>query len=354
MISFSAFAQRSDKKDNPVVSGSFVYSLPRTGIRVHVKATEEKFFHGPYFSYAKALLGIDNASSEDKVKWTIDDIKIKTFSEPDPGQIHLATGNFGVLISMTPSGIISGINSHSEIDVKNLPVTSFYGKQNTPEIPFTDLSLKSFMVKDDSTHHSGTIIVKPLQEKVKEAAQTITKFRKRRFKLFIGEEGKKLPDGDAYRVMSDQLEKLEKDYVALFIGKSFCKTFEYTFEYIPGNKSVSGDVIFRFSDSGGVLPSTDMSGKPVSIDVKKDIDLYSAQSNGTSNLPGGSNTIYYRLPGKAEVNLSLGIRLLATSSVEMAQFGTIAPVPEGLLNGDYSILFHPETGGIKTVLKNEK
>ena len=354
MISFGAFAQRSDKKDSPVVSGSFVYSLPRTGIRVYVRATEEIFFHGPYFSYAKALLGIDNASSADKVKWDIDDIRIETFSEPDPGQIHLAKGNFGVLINMTPSGIILGINSQSEIDDKISPVSSFYGEQNTPEIPFTDLSLKSFMVKDDSLHYKGTIVVKSIQEKVKEAAETITKLRKRRFKLLLGDEDYKLPDGKAYSVMADQLEKLEKEYVALFIGKSFRKTFEYTFDYIPANNSVSGDVIFRFSDSGGVLPAGDMSGKPVSIDVKKEKDLYSAQSNGTSGLSGGNNTIYYRLPGKAEVRLSLGIRLLATSSVEMAQFGVVAPVPEGLLNSDYSILFYPETGGIKSILKKEK
>jgi len=349
LISFSAFAQRSDK--NPAVSGSFVYNLPRTGIRVHVKATEEKFFHGPYFSYAKALLGIDKASSEDKVVWTIDDIKIETFSEPDPDQIHLAKGNLGLLISMTPSGIISGINSQSEINEKISPVTSFYGEQNTPDIPFTDLSLKSFMVKKDSIHNSGTIIVKSMQEKVKEAAETITKLRKRRFKMLTGDDKIKLPDGVAYGVMVNQLEKLEKEYVALFIGKSFCKTFDYTFDYIPANNSVSGDVIFRFSDSGGVLPSSDMSGKPVSIDLKKEKDLSSAQSNGTSGLSGGSNTIYYRLPGNAEVRLSLGIRLLATSNLEIAQFGTVAPVPEGLLNGDYSILFHTETGEIKNVLK---
>jgi len=351
MISFGAFAQRSDKKDSPMVSESFVYSLPRTVIRVHVKATEEKFFHGPYFSYTKALLGIDNASSEDKVTWTIDDIRINTFSEPDPGQIHLAKGTFGRLISMTPSGVISGINSQSENNEISSPVSSFYGEQNIPEIPFTDLSLKSFMVKDDSTHYSGTIVVKSLQEKVKEAANTITKLRKRRFKLLLGDKDYKLPDGKAYSVMVDQLEKLEKEYVALFIGKSFRKTFEYTFDYIPGNNSVSGDVIFRFSDSGGVLPLNDMSGKPVFIDVKKEKDLYSAQYNGTSGLSGGSNTIYYRLPGKAEVRLLLGIRLLATSSLEMAQFGTVAPVPEGLLNGEYSILFHPETGEIKSVFK---
>ncbi|MBK5203282.1 MAG: DUF4831 family protein [Prolixibacteraceae bacterium] len=354
MISSGVIAQRSDKKDSPVMSGSFVYSLPRTGIRVHVKATEEKFFHGPYFSYAKALLGINNVSSEDKVKWTIDDINIETFSEPDPVQIHLAKGDFGVLISMTPSGIISGINSQSEIDKNFSPVTSFYGEQKTPEIPYTDLSLKSFIVKEDSLNYDDKIIIKSMQEKVKDAAKTIIKLRNRRFKLLTGDEEKKLPDGESYGVMVDQLKKLEKEYVALFVGKSFFKTFEYTFDYIPGNNTVSGNVIFRFSESGGVLPSNDMSGKPVTIDVKKDDNLFSAQSNGTSGLSGGVNTIYYRLPGKAEVKLSLGIRLLATSSIEVAQFGTVAPVPEGLLNGDYSILFYPETGEIKQVSKIKK
>lgn len=354
LISSVVIAQRSDKKDSPVLSGSFVYSLPRTGIRVHVKATEEKFFHGPYFSYAKALLGIDNASSEDNVKWTIDDINIETFCEPDPSQIHLAKGEFGVLISMTPSGIISGINSQSEINENFSSVTSFYGEQKTPKIPYTDLSLNSFIVTDDTINYDDKIIIKSMQQKVKDAAKTIIKLRNRRFNLLTGREEKKLPDGESYGVMVDQLQKLEKDYVALFIGKSFFKTFEYTFDYIPGNNSVSGNVIFRFSETGGVLPSTDMSGKPVTIDVKKDDNLFSAQSNGTSSLSGGINTIYYRLPGKAEVKISLGIRLLASSIIKVAQFGTVAPIPEGLLNGDYSILFYPETGEIKQVSRKDK
>jgi len=354
LISSGVIAQRSDKKDSPVMSGSFVYSLPRTGIRVHVKATEEKFFHGPYFSYAKALLGINNAPSEDYVKWTIDDINIETFSEPDPSQTHLAKGEFGVLVSMTPSGIISGINSKSESKENFSSVTSFYGEQKIPKIPYTDLSLNSFIVTDDTLNYDDKIVIKSLQQKVKDAANTIIKLRNRRFNLLTGREEKKLPDGESYEVMVNQLKKLEKEYVALFIGKSFLKTFDYTFDYIPGNNSVSGKVIFRFSESGGVLPSTDMSGKPVIIDVKKDDNLFSAQSNGISSLSGGINTLYYRLPGKAEVKLSLGLRLLATSSVKIAQFGTVAPVPEGLLNGDYSILFYPETGEIKQVSKINK
>ena len=38
---------------------------PQTGIRVHIKATRERFVCGPFYMYAQKMLGIDNAPSDD-------------------------------------------------------------------------------------------------------------------------------------------------------------------------------------------------------------------------------------------------------------------------------------------------
>ena len=47
-LSVPAVAQRSDKNTGPAMTDGLAYSLPRTGVRIHVKAEREKLLAGPY------------------------------------------------------------------------------------------------------------------------------------------------------------------------------------------------------------------------------------------------------------------------------------------------------------------
>lgn len=345
--------QRIDRKDDtPVISNEgVIYSLPRTGVRIHVKAKQEKFFHGPYFQYAEALLGIKNAPALDYERWTITEIEIETFSEPDPGQVYKAMGNAASMVSLTESGILAGINKEPAPVDEGYAVSTFLGDTKTPEFPFLDLSLNPFYEIGDSATNNA-IVTKSLEEKAQEAAHTITKLRKRRFKSLANAYEVQLPDGRAYELMVEELDKLEKEYVGLFVGKSYTKTFDYSFDFIPGESAVSGEVAFRFSETKGVLPKTDLSGKPVVIDMKKLDDLASAQDKLklSASSSAGQSGIYYRIPGKAEIKVMNGLNLMAITRATIAQYGTVATFPESLLNGNYKISFHPKTGAVESVL----
>ncbi|MDD4192002.1 MAG: DUF4831 family protein [Mangrovibacterium sp.] len=346
----SAVAQRTEKKEGvPAFTNGVVYSLPRTGIRIYVTATREKFFFGPYHDYAEVLLGIKNAPSSDRETWTINDIRVETFSEPDPGQVHRTSGQAAALISLTPSGTLAGINATVETPEERFPVATFLGDTKAPSIPFTDLSLNSFFEKVDSANRNA-LVIKSFEEKVQEAAHTITKLRKRRFKTLANGYDEQLPDGRAYEVMVEELDKLEKEYVALFIGKTYKKTFEYCFDYIPENNPGAGEVVFRFSEGKGVLPVSDMSGKPIVIEMKKMDNLASAQAKVASASPSVSG-ILYRVPGKSEIRILNGITLMAATRADIAQFGTTTYLPDELLDGNYRVTFHPATGGIKSILQ---
>ncbi len=349
ILSSSVVAQRTDKKEGPVTfTNGVVYSLPRTGIRIYVTATQEKFFFGPYHEYAEPMLGIKDAPSSNRETWTINDIRMETFSEPDPGQVYRTSGHAAALINLTPSGTLAGINANAESQEEKFPVATFLGDTKAPEIPFTDLSLNSFFEKPDSASRNK-LVIKPFEEKVMEAAHTITKLRKRRFKTLANGYEEQLPDGRAYEVMVEELDKLEKEYVALFIGKSYKKTFEYCFDYIPGVNPGSGEVIFRFSEGKGILPVSDMSGKPIVIEMNKLDNLASAQAKAATGSPSVSGVLY-RMPGKAEIRILNGLTMMAATRADIAQFGTTSYLPDELLDGNYRIIFHPKTGGIKSIL----
>ena len=113
-VSLIAAPKDDKKKEFPGSTGpveGVVYSLPQTGIRIHVKATRERYVHGPFQVYAQKMLGIDNAPSADADRWNMDEMKIEVFSEPDPEQVHKAMGPVANLVSLTESGILAGINT---------------------------------------------------------------------------------------------------------------------------------------------------------------------------------------------------------------------------------------------------
>jgi hypothetical protein len=92
--------RKKDDTATPAFTEGVVYSLPRTGIRVYVKALKETFQPGPYAAYAEQLLGIKNVKNRPAANWVIEDVKIDVFSEPDPEQVFKALGAGAALVSL--------------------------------------------------------------------------------------------------------------------------------------------------------------------------------------------------------------------------------------------------------------
>jgi hypothetical protein len=299
------------------------------------------------------MLGIDNAPTENRDEWTIDDLKIELFSEPDPDQVHKALGPVASMLSLTPSGILAGINSGNPTE-EPAPVTqTFLANASDNQVNFTDLSIWSFYTPADSTNKYKMVSKNP-EQKAAEAAETILNLRNSRFSLLTNADDEPLPDGKSFEVMTRELGKMEENYLALFIGKSTKKTFDFSFNFIPGNKTVKGEVVFRFSDERGVLPKTDLSGRPIVIEMVKADDLASKQANlsNSENPDAGKSGVFYRIPGLADIRILDGSTVLAGTRTIVAQFGPVAPMPENFLDGNYKLEWYPATGAIKSITEN--
>ncbi|MDP3643702.1 MAG: DUF4831 family protein [Bacteroidota bacterium] len=352
-------AQKDDKRK--VAAGAvavptegIVYSLPQTGIRVHIKATRERFVHGPFQMYAQKMLGIENVPATDADRWNMDEIKLEVFSEPDAEQVRKAMGPAAQMVSLTESGIIAGINMAVKSHEVEIQTQSFLTKNLDKQVKFTDLSIWSFYSPADSTK-KFKLVSKNQEQKAAEAAETIFNLRNSRFALLTNADDEPLPDGKSFEVMTKELGKMEENYLALFIGKSAKEKYEFSFEFVPGEKTVKGEVFFRFNDDRGVLPKSDLSGRPIVIEVNKIENLASKQSGlSTSENPNaGKSGVYYRMPGMAEVRIMDGGTQLAGARLSIAQFGTTAPIPEDLLDGAYKLEFHTSSGAVKSILKTE-
>lgn len=344
-----------DEKKKPAgeqaaVSGGVVYALPRTGIRILVEVEQAKLYHGPYFAYAQKYLGINDAAKTDEENWTITGIKMETFGEPDPNAVFKATGNIATLLSLSEDGVLVGINSAVKQDGNKIVTNNYPQKQLVPEDLWSDVSMHSFLVGKDSTKRAGTNF-KPFEEKAAEAANDILKLRKKKAMILASKSDKLPPDGEAYKVMTAELDKILGEYVALFSGKKIRKTYQLSFDVVPDGKANKAIVAFRFSQTAGVLPENNVSGKPIMLEIEPNNELKQKIETAGAN-EASTKGIYYRIPVMTQARLLNGADILAQSRLPIAQFGVITTLPDGLLTGEYSIEYHPVTGAIKIIGTN--
>jgi len=351
------FGQNNRRNETTTVAASnegITYALPRTGVRLHVKVLREAFEPGPYASYAQQLLGVVGAKTNSSVKWTIEDVVIETFSEPDPDHVYKAMGNASFMLSLTNSGILAGINTRNVESGETAIITNNLISGQTAEnaFSFSNFNDTPLYIQGDSTNNYQPVRASANQ-KAAEAAARIFDSRLARYEMVAGLLDEFHPDGEAYKESLKELEKIEANYLSLFTGRTTFKEETFSFDYIPGASSERGDAVFRISDENGVLPASDLSGKPVMLKIDPDKSLsgkYAGMAK-SENPSAGVSGVYYRMPGMVTINVIYELKTLATARAAMAQFGEIAPVPEELLFGDYELLFHTETGAIKSVSK---
>jgi len=356
-IAVPSFGQRRKKNDEettPTFTEGITYSLPRTGVRVHVKTVKETFTPGPYAAYAEQLLGITDAKTRASVNWQIEDIAIETFSEPDPDQVYKALGDAAFLVDLTPQGCLAGINS--DVTVGNLAQVKTNSLVPTPEhddgFRFANFNDTPLYTPGDSSNNFKPVRVST-DVKAAEAANRILNSRLTQYDMVAGLMDEFHPDGKAYKVSLKELKTIEKNYLSLFVGRTTYKHETFSFDFVPTSSSSKGEVIFRFSDEKGVVPASDLSAKPVMLKVEPENGLVKKYTGlaKSDNPSAGESGVYYRMPAVANISVIYELKTIATARATVAQFGVVAPMPEELLYGEYAIKIHPETGAVESVSK---
>lgn len=356
LFALPTFGQRKNKDDEQPIVPSFVegitYALPRTGIKVHVKAVREVFQPGPYAAYAEQLLGITGANTSASSKWSISEVSLETFSEPDPEQVYKAMGEGAFMLSLSANGCLAGINTTGEAAaIEAVQSNKTFQKPDYDDgFSFDYFTDTPCYFPGDSTNNFRPSKVR-VEQKAAQAAQRVLNCRMNQYDLAALRIDGEYPDGKAYEVSLAELKRTEQNYVQLFVGRTTYKKETYSFDYVPASKPGKAAVVFRISDENGVVPASDLSGKPVMVefDMEKGLTEKYSSNASSKNPSAGKKGIYYRMPGMATVNIINQMNIIASARVVIAQFGVVAPLPDEFLQSTYAVEFHPETGAIKAV-----
>jgi hypothetical protein len=262
---------------------------------------------------------------------------MKSSIEPDPDQyysINLKEGTFDHerYPDLGNSGYVlnpASLFIHESKRIGNYDLSS--------ETWFTNLAVKRHLTETTDTLYKTMITdssyvripvvrkqrdAKTLEQKAEEAANFIIKTRKRRFKLLAGQYDV-FPEGQALAISVEELDKTEKEYLELFLGKKVKQEFTQSFIIIPEKSSeVQKITVAKFSQETGLRASDANTGKAIVMEIEPLQTLKALPSTPQFVL----NNLYYRIPDIANVRLKIESEVLYESRMSLFQAGKLVGI----------------------------
>ncbi len=354
------------------------YALPRTVVDVEVVVEKKISKPGPFAASAERYLGVNQVITREKTEYRIKSVVISQHPEKDPAQLFklLTSGSSaGARVSLTPEGVIAGINLPWKPLVPNGATTIVQLREDDFYFPgYPDLSVKKNMASVADTmfrvlrtdtsfvnipilRHTDQKKTQPMMEK--EAADLIYNLRESRYFLLNGEyaylenETVPMPEGEALEIILRELARMESDYMSLFIGRTQTEESVHRFSFTPEGKGITeATVLFAFSAQRGVLEPDDASGEAVRLQMTRTdenpLDHLKYELDNPKNPV--KTGLAYRVPEKAMAEIVMGREQLFVREMLVAQFGRLEFLPDDILSGDHTCVeFYPAYGSIKSI-----
>jgi hypothetical protein len=357
-----------DNIEMPKRNGVY-YALPQNYITIDITITETEKIKGPFANYANKYLGLKNVLLSNTSTYEISDIKIGTYSAPDPEQFYFVelTNNSrkrsnDILLELSEAGLIQNLNDKSEIAsqenmvfVKDADVVDYsktfkyFADANLYEQVDTVIELVNLdTITIEKKILKRRLVEKSLEQKAKEAADFIMRTKENRFNIITGYQEVPYEKGTV-QYMYEELEKLENDYMKLFTGMTVTRTLNYRYTYLPeSNVFSASQPLFKFSKKHGIVKAGHPYGEMVYIQIDRQRNTQKLESfvnKMNEELKDKKKGFYYRIPEYAKFTIKQGITLKAEASFLISQFGVVTYLPVK----KSKIKYYPKTGAIKSV-----
>ena len=328
-LSINASAQK--KEADPV--GFLTYSLPSTTITLDVEAVQEKFYAGPYAKYAEKYLGI-KARQQDETTFQLAEISMTPFVEADQSRRYSLNVKKGTIdatfLKLTAEGLISFSDG-------NFATESIWRFPTRTSGDFSDLGVTSNLTSESTTLYKSTktdkvsvtqsmMVEKTPEKRAAETAEMILSLREKRLQIVTGDTDATY-SGEAMGAAIEEITRLEKEYMTLFIGYSEYQTQRMKFEIIPeAGRESQMYIAFRLSDTAGLVPADNLSGRPIVMEI---VTQDFAQPQVSAAEAGNAKDVvaYYRIPAICNVKIIDSGNLLLQNRMPIYQLGQESSLP---------------------------
>ncbi|MBQ2965423.1 MAG: DUF4831 family protein [Bacteroidales bacterium] len=329
----------AQKKADP--EGFLTYSLPSTAITLDVEAVQEKFYAGPYAKYAEKYLGI-KARQKDETTFQLTKIKMVPLLEADQSRrysINVKKSEIdATFLKLSSVGLVSFSDANfGDESVWRFPTEGkgdFSGKGVSSNLTSESTTLyrnsKTESAYNKVAVQQNMVVEKSAEQKAAETAEMILRLRKQRLQIVTGDTDATY-SGEAMGAAINEITRLEEEYMTLFTGYSDFQTQNMRFEVVPeAGLESQMYVAFRLSDTAGLVPADNLSGKPIVMEIVAqpfaEPELPAEQSKNKKDVEA-----YYRIPAVCTVKLMDGANLLLQSRMPIYQLGRESSLPVNVI-----------------------
>lgn len=335
----ASVAMSAQKKSDP--SGNLTYCLPSTVLNLEVEAVQEKFYAGPYAKYAEKYLGV-TARQKDEASFRIVQVRMIPYVEADQSRrysVCVDKGNIdGSFLKLSAEGLVSFGDAAmgGNETVWRFPVETT-GDFSSKGVSSNLTSEATVLYKNDRKEseygkisvQQNVIVAKTPEVKAAETADMILKLRKQRLQIVTGDTDATY-SGEAMAAAITELTRLEQEYMTLFTGYSETQTQKMNFDIVPeAERETQKYVAFRLSDTAGLLPADNLSGRPIVIEFVPGTFQQIEETLVDKKKP--AVLAYYRIPAVCTVKLTDGRDILLQSRVPVYQLGQESSLPVNVI-----------------------
>lgn len=329
----------AQKKSDP--EGFLTYSLPSTTISLDVEAVQEKFYAGPYARCAEKYLGI-KARQNDETTFQLTQIKMTPLLEADQSRrysVNVKKSQIdATFLKLSSVGLVSFSDANfGDESVWRFPTEGkgdFSGKGVSSNLTSESTTLyrnsKTESAYNKVAVQQNMVVEKSMEQKAAETAEMILRLRKQRLQIVTGDTDATY-SGEAMGAAISEITRLEEEYMTLFTGYSEFQTQNMRFEVVPeAGLESQMYVAFRLSDTAGLVPADNLSGKPIVMEITSQPFAEPAVS---SELLKNQKEVeaYYRIPAVCTVKLMDGANLLLQSRMPIYQLGRESSLPVNVI-----------------------
>ena len=308
-----------------------VYSLPVTALDIYIEAEVAESHPGQFYNYARRHLGLTDAITTDSRSARVLDVIIVPRGIADPDRRYVAQFKPGQSAYITLSDGDIPVAVNSEVGA-TAPTSSPLETEAARQAVTAEMARSASVSK-----------------KAELAAQRVFELRETRSDILSGQADNPPADGDAMKLVLDNLAAQEAALTAMFAGTTSTRTEVRKYTLVPDSTDISGRVIARLSAVDGLIDADNLAGAPITVDVKviEQGTLPVNEKGEVKTFPKGG--VAYTIPGTAAVSVNFGGNRVASQQVSLAQLGIVFGLNPALFTDKkepYKVIFDPATGAV--------
>ncbi|MGM9799194.1 MAG: DUF4831 family protein [Muribaculaceae bacterium] len=315
-----------------------IYTLPNTVLDITVETETTVKEPGEFFKYAKKYLNVDNPIDKKSVNTTVKSVTVNSRGVANPEERYIVTFKPGVspFVVINSENLPLAINSEKFLKQTEIELPTPQKAEPTPlQTSAAQQVISEEMLQSQSSAKRAEL-----------AAAQIYQLRQYRSELLTGQSDAMPPDGNALKIVLDNINAQEAALVAMFVGTTQTYTDVKSMTYTP-EEEVTDEIIARVSAIDGIVAPDDLSGAPLMLTMKITERGEMPVDDKGITVPFPKNGFAYRIPGKIEVAIKYDGEEVFRSQFRTAQFG----VTYGLNPNSFTdkkepiyLIFDPVTG----------